>query len=80
MSIDVLREFFMWCLILNAGFLAVAFGVCAGAGDWVYRMHSRWFPMPRETFNVTIYGLIGRMKLAVLVFNLVPWLALVIVG
>lgn len=80
MDMLALRTFFMWCTILNAGLLLLTFLILALAGDWVYRMHSRWFPMPRETFNVVIYSFLGVMKLFVWVFNLIPFLALVILG
>lgn len=80
MDMLALRTFFMWCTILNAGLLLLTFLILALAGDWVYRMHSRWFPMPRETFNVVIYSFLGVMKLFVWVFNLIPFLALVIIG
>jgi hypothetical protein len=80
MDIAALRTFFMWCTILDVGLLILAFLVLAFAGDWVYRMHSRWFPMPRETFNVVIYSFLGVMKLFVWVFNIIPFLALVILG
>ena len=43
-------------------------------------MHSRWFPMPRQTFNVVIYSFLGVYKIAVFVFNLVPYVALLSVG
>ncbi|MFH1487113.1 MAG: DUF6868 family protein [Chloroflexota bacterium] len=36
--------------------------------------------MPRETFNVAIYSFMGLFKVFVFVFNLVPYVALVIVG
>jgi hypothetical protein len=43
-------------------------------------MHSKWFPMPREMFNVVIYSFIGLFKIVFLVFNVVPWVALLIIG
>ena len=80
MDIGILRSFFMWCTILNVGLLLLSFLICTFAGDWVYRMHSRWFPMPRETFNVVIYSFLGVYKIAVWVFALIPYVALVIMG
>jgi hypothetical protein len=53
---------------------------CVFAPDWVYRMQSRWFPIPREAFDVAIYGFLGLFKIVFIVFNLVPYLALLIVG
>lgn len=80
LTIAAVRAFFMWCTILNAGLLLLSFLVCAFAGDWIYRMHSRWFPMPRETFTVVLYSFLGAYKLAIWLFNAVPYVALVLVG
>jgi hypothetical protein len=46
----------------------------------VYRMQSKWFPISRETFNVVIYSFLGLFKIVFLVFNLVPYVVLLIVG
>jgi len=80
MDIVTVRAFFMWCTIINGALLALSFLICAYTGDWIHRMHSKWFPIPREAFNVAIYSFIGLFKIFVLVFNLVPYIALVIVG
>ncbi|MBW2631770.1 MAG: hypothetical protein JRC90_08425 [Deltaproteobacteria bacterium] len=80
MDIQMLTRFFMWCTILNGGLLIFSFLICAFAGDWVHQMHSKWFPMPRETFNVVIYSFLGLFKIVFLVFNVVPWVALLIIG
>jgi len=80
MDIQMLTRFFMWCTILNGGLLILSFLFCTFFGDWVYQMHSKWFPMPRETFNVVIYSFVGLLKIVFLVFNVVPWVALLIIG
>ena len=80
MSIDTVRGFFMWCTILNGGLLLVSASICAFAGDGLYRMSCRWFPIPRDAFNVRVYSFLGLFKMLVLLFNLVPYLALLIVG
>jgi len=80
MDITVIRSFFMWCTILNAGLLCLSFLITAFAGDFVYKVHTRWFPMPRETFNAILYAFIGMYKLMVFVFCVVPYVALLIVG
>ena len=79
MDIQILTRFFMWCTILNMGLLILSFLILAFAGDFVYRIHGKWFPMPRETFNVVLYSFIGIYKLVVLIFNVVPWAALEII-
>ena len=80
MDIQVLTTFFMWCTILNIGLLLLASLILVFAGDFVYRIHSKWFPMPREMFNVVTYSFLGLFKSVVLIFNVVPYVALLIIG
>lgn len=80
MDINAVRAFFMWCTIINGGLFILSFFITAFAGDWVYRMNSTWYQIPRETFNVVIYTLIGLFKIFVMVFNVVPYIALVVIG
>lgn len=80
MDIHMLCAFFMWCTIINAGLLILMSLILAFAGDWIYRLHTKLFPMPRETFNVVIYSFLGLYKIVFLVFNIVPYVALLIIG
>ena len=79
MDIDTIRAFFMWCTILNGGLLVLSFLVCTLARDWVYQMHSKWFSIPRDTFNVLLYSFMGLFKILFFVFNFIPYVALLIV-
>lgn len=78
MDINTAKAFFMWCSILDGVLLISAIVVYKCAPDWAYRIHSRWFPISRETFNAAGYCFVGAMKLAFIFLNLVPWLALAI--
>ena len=80
MDIISVRAFFMWCTIINGVLMILSFLICAFAGDWVYRMHSIWFTIPREAFNVAIYCFIGIYKMLFWFFNLIPFIALVIIS
>ncbi len=78
MNITIMRTFFMWCTILNGALLAFSFLIFASAGDSVYQMHSKWYPMPREALNVAIYSLMGLFKILFIVLNLIPFIVLLI--
>ena len=80
MDIQTLTTFFMWCTIINGGILILWGVFCMFATDLVYRIHSKWFPIPRETFNVVVYSLLGVFKIFFFVFNAVPYVALLIIG
>ena len=80
MGIETIRAFFMWCTILNGALLVISFLICASAGDWVYQMHSKWFSISRDTFNVALYAFLGVFKTLFFVFNVIPYVALLILG
>ena len=80
MDIQVLTTFFMWCTIINGALFVSSTTMCILAPGLVYRMQSKLFPIPRETFNVVIYSFLGLFKIVFLVFNVVPYVALLIVG
>ena len=80
MDINALQTFFMWCTIINGAWFVFAAMICVFAGDWVFRMQSKWFPISRDTFNVVIYSFFALFKIVFVVFNVVPYVALLIVG
>ena len=80
MDIQRLTTFFKWCTIMNGALLVIWTTMCILAQDLVYRTQSKWFPIHRETFNVVMYSFLGLFKIVFLVFNVTPYLALLIVG
>ena len=80
MEISILKSFFLWCTIINAGLLMLTFLMFVFASNLIYRVHTIWFPMSRETFSVVLYSFLGLYKTFFIVFNLVPYVALVIAG
>lgn len=80
MDIQTLTTFFMWCTVIDGGILVLWTVFFVFAPDWVYRIQSGWFPISRETYDVVIYAFLGLFKIVFLVFNLVPYLALLIMG
>jgi hypothetical protein len=80
MEIQTVTRFFMWCTIINGAMLVFSSIMLLLAQDFVYSMHSKWFHIPRETFNVAIYSFLGFFKIVFIVFNVVPYVALLIVG
>jgi len=79
-DINVLQRVFMWCTIINGAWFVFAAIICIFAGDWVFRMQSKWFRISRDAFNVVIYSFFALFKIVFIVFNVVPYVALLIVG
>ena len=79
MDIYQIRDFFLWCSIINVGLLLWWFVILSVAHDWVYRWHSRWFKLPVETFDSIHYAGMTIFKIAVFMFNIVPYVAMLII-
>jgi len=80
MDIQTLTTFFMWLTIINVALFAWAALWLMLVPDLTYRIQTKFFPIQREKFNVTIYALLGVFKLFILVFNVAPYMALLIVA
>ena len=80
MSYYMLKKFLMWCVIINGGLLTISSLFLVFASNFVYKQHSRFFPIKREAFDIIIYSFIGFYKIIYITFNLIPFIALIIIG
>ena len=80
MDIQTLKPFFLWCTIINGALLALVILGAVAAPEPGLSLQSRWFQVPPESLSIATYLFLGLFKIFWLVFNLVPYLALVIVG
>jgi len=79
MDIRTIKEFFKWCTIINVALLGFSAIMIIAAPEFIYGAHGQLFHMPREAFDVVLYSFLGLYKIVILVFNLVPYVALRIV-
>ena len=80
MGIDTLTTFFMWCTIINGGLYISCVVLVMFSPDFGYRIHKKLFSISRETFDMVVYACLGFFKIIFLAFNLVPYVALLIIG
>jgi len=80
MNIETLRSFLLWSAVINYGFLLWSFLVFLFAHDRLYQIHGRWFRLRVDQFDAIHYLGIAVYKLGIILLNLVPYLALLIVA
>ena len=73
-----LRDLMIWSLVFNYVILMVWFIALTVAHDGVYRLHTRWFQLSRETFDAVHYGGMAVYKIGILLLNLAPLVAVLI--
>jgi hypothetical protein len=65
-----------WCTAINFAVLLTWAAMFIFGRDFMFRLHSRWFKIAPEHFDAIHYAGMAFYKLLVLVFNVVPLLAL----
>ena len=79
MNIEITRDVLLWCTVINYGVLLLWFLIFIFAHDWMHRLHGRWFRLTVEQFDAIHYTGMTIYKIGIILFNLVPYLALLIV-
>jgi hypothetical protein len=80
MTIETIREMLGWCTLINMGILLHWFLIFTFARDRIHRFHGRWFRLAPERFDAIRYSGMAFYKLGIFLLNLVPYLALRIIG
>lgn len=73
------QSFLGWSALLNYVVLLLGFAAWVLAGDSLYRLHARWFPIGREHCHAAVYLMLGLYKLAIWLLFVIPWIAVCIV-
>jgi hypothetical protein len=80
MTLQEVRSMLAWCTVFNFVLMMWWFLFFTLANDWTYRIHSRLYKISVEKFDSANYAGMAFFKGFVFAFNLVPYLALRIVG
>ena len=80
MTIEAARTFLLWCTVIDYAVLLVWFLVFIFAHDWIQRLHGRWFRLSSEQFDALHYVGMSIFKIGIILFNLVPFIVLSVLG
>jgi len=80
MTIEVTRNVLLWCTVINYGVLLAWFLAFVFAHEGIQRIHGRWFHLSHDQFDVLHYAGMSIFKLGIILFNLVPFVALSVLG
>lgn len=80
MTIEIIRDVLLWCVVINMGLLLWWFLFFMLAHDWMYRFHCKWFSLSIEKFDSIHYSGMAVFKIGIFLFNLTPYFTLRIVG
>lgn len=79
MSAIEIERVLLYSALMNYAILFIWFGAFVFIHEWMYRLHTRWFKISTESFDAVHYGAMAVYKLGILLFNLMPMIAIYLV-
>jgi hypothetical protein len=79
MSLEKIRYLLLWCTIINYAWIILWFLLVVLGRQWMYKLWGKWFHLSNERFDFLNFTGMMLYKIGVLLFNLVPLIALYIV-
>lgn len=76
MSLQFLQNFLLLCVLANYGVLLIWFAAFIFGHRWLFGLHTRWFKLAPEAFDLVHYAGMAVYKIGILLFNLVPFAVL----
>ena len=80
MSIEMARDALLWCAVINYG--CCSFGSCSLSWPAISctDFMAVGFQLSRQQFDIIHYAGMGIFKLGIILFNVVPFVALRMIG
>ena len=75
-TIEAMREFFGWCSVINIGFLILAAIKLILFRGPISCIHAKMFKLDESNVSSAYLQFLAQYKIAILVFSIVPYLAL----
>ena len=80
MSLATARSVLLWCMLINLGGLMLWGLLIVLPHGWSHRLWGRWLRISPEQFDTVNFAGLLFYEILIFVFNVVPYLALLIVG
>jgi len=79
MNIEQLTEFFKWMSIINVGIFVLSSILIMLLKGIMCIMHGKLFGIKEDKVAIVSYGYLGIYKVLVIVFNIVPYVSLLLI-
>ena len=76
MDLDRLQEFLLWSFVVNTCIYIISLVGVLSLRSFMCKIHTKLFGISEETAKKVIYLYLALYKFLIIVFNLVPWIAI----
>jgi len=75
-SVQTIREVLGWSTVVNGGLLVFSSVLLMFAGAPIKRLHASMFGLSEDDLSRAYFQYLAQYKIAILIFNVAPYLAL----
>ncbi len=75
-SIEVVREFLGWCSVINIGLLLFSTIMLIVMRGWIVNIHAKMTGVSEAELPRLYFEYLGNYKILIIMFNIVPYMAL----
>ena len=75
-SIETIREFLGWCSVVNIGMLVISTVMLTIMRNWVVKLHASTTGVSETELPRIYLEFLGNYKILIIMFNVVPYIAL----
>jgi hypothetical protein len=75
-TLETVTEALGWCTAINIGILAIAAIFLVSVRGWVANIHGKMFGLGEADLSRAYIQYLGQYKIAIIMLNLVPYIAL----
>ena len=79
-KIETMAEFFGWCSVINIGILTLSSILVIAIRGTAVRIHAKMFNLDERTLSEAYLRYLAQYKIATIVFSIVPYFALKLMG
>jgi len=79
-NMETLLPMLGWCTLINFAMLSISTITLVCCGDWIMNIHKKLFRINDSDLQRQYFGYLAHYKILITVFNLVPYIALRIIG
>jgi hypothetical protein len=79
MNIIELTTFFGWCSVINVSILLLTTVTLTLGREWIINIHHQMAGVKKAALPALYFQYLGQYKIFVIIFNIVPYLALRII-
>ena len=79
MDFEKIQSFFFWCMVINIGIYLLSIAALLSMREFYANLLTKIFFLDEETIRKGMFTYVASYKLLIIIFNFVPWIAILII-